>query len=174
MSISLVSPPEILTHPTSSRVAFYSNVQFKCVAKGYGLVSVVWKKTGSQRLPFTARVTNTTDINEITSVLTITEVIGYYSGQYLCEAKNNAGITTTSSLATLHVNGMYVHTYVRSYIRWIFHAMLTATVTTYKCHIIRTYIYVLRGFNCWSMVLINILTPSYDTKVHNILTILAM
>ena len=123
-SISLVSPPEVLTHPTSSRVAFYSNVQFKCVARGYGLVSIVWKKTGSQRLPFTARVTNTTDVNEITSVLTITEVIGYYSGQYLCEAKNIAGITT-SSPATLHINGMYMCA--------LYIPMLTDTVTTYVC-----------------------------------------
>ena len=102
MSISLVSPPDILNHPTASTVAFYSNVQFRCVARGYGLVSIVWKKTGSQRLPFTARVTNTTDVNEITSVLTITEVIGYYSGQYLCETKNSAG-TIASSPATLYV-----------------------------------------------------------------------
>ena len=105
MSNSLVSPPDILNHPTSSTVAFYSNVQFNCVARGFGLVSIAWKKVDSQRLPFTARVTNTSsNINEISSVLTITEVIGYYSGQYLCEAKNSAGIAT-SSPATLYVNG---------------------------------------------------------------------
>ena len=69
----------------------------------------MWIKVGSQRLPFTATVTNTSsNINEIVSVLTISEAIGYYSGQYFCEAKNSAG-TTTSSPASLNVNGMYVY-----------------------------------------------------------------
>ena len=111
MMYFLVSPPDILEHPTSSTVAFYGNVQFRCAARGFGLISIVWKRDGLHRLPLTARVTNTTSVNEINSVLTITEVIGYYSGQYLCEAKNSAG-TTASSLATLYVNGTYVHTYV--------------------------------------------------------------
>ena len=128
MSNSLVSPPDILNHPTSSTVAFYSNVQFSCVARGFGLVSIVWKKDNSQRLPFTATVTNTpSNINEIMSVLTITEVIGYYSGQYLCEAKNSAG-TVTSSPANLYVNGMYL--YIRSYV--VISPMITANIIN-KC-----------------------------------------
>ena len=96
-----------MSHPNSSTVAFYGSVQFSCVARGFELSSVEWKKVDSQKLPFTASITNTSsNINEITSVLTITEVIGYYSGQYFCEAKNSAG-TATSSAASLTVTGMY-------------------------------------------------------------------
>ena len=103
----LVSPPDILSHPSASTVTFFDSVKFSCITRGYELTSVIWKKVGSQRLPFTASITNTSsNINEITSVLTITEVIGYYSGQYFCEAKNSAG-TTTSSPASLTVTGMY-------------------------------------------------------------------
>ena len=89
-------------------VAFYSSVQFSCIARGFELRTIDWKKADSQRLPLTATVTNTSsNLNEIVSVLTITEVIGYYSGQYFCEAKNSAG-TATSSPASLTVNGMYI------------------------------------------------------------------
>ena len=102
----LASPPDIVDHPSSTIVVFYSSAQFSCTARGFRLINIVWKKAGSQRLPFTAKVTNiSSDINEITSVLTITEIIGYYSGQYFCEVRNSAG-TTTSSLATLNVSGM--------------------------------------------------------------------
>ena len=102
----LVSPPDIVTHPSPSEVAFYSSVQFSCIARGFELKAVDWKKADSQKLPFTASITNTSsNSNEIISVLTITEVIGYYSGQYFCEAKNSAG-TATSSPATLNVNGI--------------------------------------------------------------------
>ena len=112
MHNSLVSPPDILSHPSASTVTFFDSVQFSCITRGYELTSVIWKKVGSQRLPFTASITNTSsNINEILSVLTITEVIGYYGGQYFCEAKNCAG-TTTSSLATLTVNGVYICMYI--------------------------------------------------------------
>ena len=95
-----------MNHPTASTVTFFGSVQFSCVIRSYDLSNVIWKKVGSQKLPYTASTTNTSsNINEIVSVLTITEVIGYYSGQYFCEAKNSAG-TTTSSLATLNVNGI--------------------------------------------------------------------
>ena len=102
------SPPDILSQPNPSVVAFYSSVQFSCIARGFELRTIDWKKADSQRLPLTAIVTNTSsNVNEIVSVLTITEVVGYYSGQYFCEAKNSAG-TATSSPASLNVNGMYV------------------------------------------------------------------
>ena len=95
-----------MSHPTASTVTYFGSVQFNCFIRSYDLNSVIWKKVGSQKLPFTVSVTNTSsNINEITSVLTITEVIGYYSGQYFCEAKNSAG-TATSSPATLNVNGI--------------------------------------------------------------------
>ena len=107
MCIFLVSPPDIVRHPSPSEVTFYSSVQFSCIARGFGLKTVDWKKADSQKLPFTASITNTSsNSNEIVSVLTITEIIGYYSGQYICEAKNSAG-TTTSSPASLTVTGMY-------------------------------------------------------------------
>ena len=111
----LASPPDIVSHPNPSMAAFYSSVQFSCVARGFELKTIDWKKADSQSLPFTATVTNTSsNVNEIVSVLTITEVIGYYSGQYFCEAKNSAG-TATSSPASLNVIGMYITMYVCNY-----------------------------------------------------------
>ena len=101
-----------MTNPSSSTVVFYDNAQFRCITRGYELLDIVWKKADSQRLPLTAEVTNIpSNVNEIISVLTIIEAIGYYSGQYYCEAKNSAG-TIKSSPATLYVNGMYVCNYV--------------------------------------------------------------
>jgi len=93
-------------HPSSTTVVFYSSAQFSCTARGFRLISVVWKKVGSQRLPSTATVTTVSSgINEITSKLTIIQIIGYYSGQYFCKVRNSAG-TATSLPATLNVNGM--------------------------------------------------------------------
>jgi len=56
-------------------------------------------------MPITAVVTETKSLNNVSSILKITEVVGYYSGQYYCVAENKAG-KVISQIANLHVQGM--------------------------------------------------------------------
>jgi len=59
-------------------------------------------------MPITALVSETKSLNDVSSVLKITEVVGYYSGQYYCIAENEAG-KVISQTANLHVQGTYVN-----------------------------------------------------------------
>ena len=92
-----------MKHPKSVKVDFYKAVTFVCTVQAFGYIQVTWKKVGSN-LPVTATVNNTVSINEVTSVLTITGVSGYYKGLYYCIAKNGAGVTV-SKHALLRVTG---------------------------------------------------------------------
>ena len=59
-------------------------------------------------MPVTAVVTEKKSLNSITSVLKITKIFGYYSGQYYCVAESEAG-KVTSQTANLHVRGNIVY-----------------------------------------------------------------
>ena len=75
---------------------------FVCTARGYGLIKIVWKRV-NYTLPATADVTEEKSQNELSSTLTISEIVGsYYSGQYYCVVENEAG-KVTSKIANLHV-----------------------------------------------------------------------
>ena len=98
-----VSPPKFLKHPSRANVQFFSSVTFKCTVETFGYATVVWRKVGSI-LPITAIVKNTSSLNGVTSVLTITGVAGYYGGLYYCISMNQAG-STPSNHAELIVQG---------------------------------------------------------------------
>ena len=72
-----------------------------CTARAYGLIRIVWKRV-NYTLPVTATVTERKSFNELTSTLTIFEIVGYYSGQYYCIAENEAG-KVISKFVNLHV-----------------------------------------------------------------------
>ena len=55
-------------------------------------------------MPITAEVTKERSLNSISSILKITKVIGYYSGQYYCIAENEGGKVASQS-ASLYVKG---------------------------------------------------------------------
>jgi len=56
-------------------------------------------------MPITAVVTEAKSLNDVSSILKITGVVGYYSGQYYCIAENKAG-KVISQTANLRVQGM--------------------------------------------------------------------
>ena len=98
-----MSPPKIIQQPSGANVQYFSTVKFNCTVETFGYSTIVWRKVGSL-LPITATVNNTSSVNEITSVLTITRVAGYYGGLYYCITTNQAG-STVSNHAELNVQG---------------------------------------------------------------------
>ena len=99
----VVSPPLIIKQPASTTVEPFGRVMFECRVQTVGKTSIVWEKDQSS-LPVTAAIDNITSLNEVTSILTITGVNGFYRGFYYCIAKNKAG-QTMSRYASLSVQG---------------------------------------------------------------------
>ena len=67
-------------------------------------MKLVWKRV-EHNMPMTAVVTEEVSQNEISSILEITETVGYYSGQYYCVAENEIG-PVVSQIANLNVQGI--------------------------------------------------------------------
>ena len=115
-----VSSPLIISHPDDVNVTAYSSVSFTCSAHGFGFIKIIWKRI-NYGLPITANVTEERTLNKLSSILQITKIVGYYSGQYYCEAENKAG-KDTSQTANLYVKSnipiiIYSYTaYLASYI----------------------------------------------------------
>ena len=84
-------------------ISVYESVSFKCTAHGYGVIKLVWERV-EHNMPIKAVVTERTSLNEITSILEITNTVGYYSGKYYCIAQNEFG-TIDSLTANLYVQG---------------------------------------------------------------------
>jgi len=98
-----VSLPQILNHPKDRSVNVFEPAVFECMAEGFGVVAITWRRDG-YKLPSTATTQTTRVQNKVTSVLSITRTAGYYSGQYYCVVKNEAGVTE-SNHANLQVQG---------------------------------------------------------------------
>ena len=75
-------------------------------------MKLVWKRI-EHNIPMTAVVTEEVSQNEISSILEITETVGYYSGQYYCVAENEIG-PVVSQIANLYVQGNYSNVYSRN------------------------------------------------------------
>ena len=94
--------PRITRQPDDVYVTTLCNsASFVCTAHGYGLIKTVWKRV-NYTLPVTADVTEKKSLNELSSILTISEIFGYYSGQYYCIVENKAG-KITSRIVNLFV-----------------------------------------------------------------------
>ena len=97
-----VSLPRITRQPDDINVTTSCNsALFLCTAHSYGLIKIVWKRV-NYTLPATADVIEEKSLNELSSTLIISEIVGYYSGQYYCIVENEAG-NVTSSIVHLHV-----------------------------------------------------------------------
>ena len=95
--------PTISEQPNNMTIDIFESVSFNCSAHGFGLLEIIWERI-RHVIPVTAKITQIKSLNEITSVLKITNSVGYYSGQYRCIAKNVAG-KTISQIANLNVIG---------------------------------------------------------------------
>ena len=110
--------PKITKQPNDVNVTTACNsASFMCTAYGFGLINIVWERI-NYTLPITFDVTEQKNLNTLSSTLTISEIVGYYSGQYYCVVKNRAGIIT-SQIANLHVkksnvlqSNIYIDIYV--------------------------------------------------------------
>jgi len=99
-----VSRPLIIKQPVRAKATLFGQVTFECTVQAVGRTTIIWKKNRSP-LPVTATINNIKSLNEITSMLTITGVNGFYRGFYYCIATNDAG-QTMSKYAKLSVQGM--------------------------------------------------------------------
>ena len=99
--------------PTSTSIKATKKAVFHCVAKGYGNITVEWRKLGSH-LPITAQVYNTISLCSVKSTLEIHKSIGYYKGGYYCSANNDGGVVN-SSVALLNVSGIYIRLMCRHF-----------------------------------------------------------
>ena len=98
-----VSLPTISEHPNDMNITVHDSALFKCTAYGFGVTNIVWRRV-KYNMPITAEVTEGRSLNHISSILKITEVIGYYSGQYYCIAENECGKVVSRS-TSLYVKG---------------------------------------------------------------------
>ena len=105
-----VSAPRITKQPEDVNVTTGCNfASFVCTARGFGLLKIFWKRI-NYTLPITAKVTEHNAFSELSSTLTISEIVGYYSGRYYCVAENEVG-KITSQTVNLHVKESKVATY---------------------------------------------------------------
>ena len=105
--------PEVTEHPNHISVDILASVTFQCKAKLSGNIQIYWKKLNSVKLPQTATVTTNRSQDGVTSVLKIDKIIHHYKGYYYCIVKNEIG-EINSSMAELHVDGMYVYVYLNN------------------------------------------------------------
>ena len=96
-----MSSPTIKKQPVDVNVTVYNSASFVCTACGYRSIKIVWKRV-NYTLPITADVTEEKSLNQFTSTLRISEIVGYYSGQYYCIAENKGG-KAISQVANLYV-----------------------------------------------------------------------
>ena len=106
--LTVVSLPVMITQPKPTTVHVYDTATFQCTGRSYGKVTITWKRLMS-KLPVTATV-NVTKIssNEVTSILIIKNIIGYYSGNYYCVIENDVG-KVNSKFAYCDVTGIVVN-----------------------------------------------------------------
>ena len=100
---NVVSSPKIILQPndTNATVNVCNLALFTCAASGFGVIKVTWERV-NYTLPITGDVTEKRSLNEVSSTLKISKIVGYYSGQYYCVAENEAG-KATSQTANLRV-----------------------------------------------------------------------
>ena len=102
-----MSSPRITTQPVDVKVTVYKSASFSCTAHGSGIIKIIWERV-NYSLPITADITEEKSLNGLSSTLRISDIVGYYSGQYYCVAENKAG-KTASEIVNLHVNKSKIH-----------------------------------------------------------------
>jgi len=104
-----VTTPIITVHPTSVTTPVYVTVTFICTAKSSETVTIVWRKYTSILPPVARVMLMESEVNdEVTSILKIPRIVGYYAGDYYCIAYNKFG-NVVSNYASLRINGGYMY-----------------------------------------------------------------
>ena len=94
----VVGLPIIVKQPVSTRVNVTDDVIFDCTASAYGDIKITWKKLNST-LPNTALpLEEIKSVNKKTSILKISNAIGYYKGYYYATISNGGGEINTSTV----------------------------------------------------------------------------
>ena len=97
-------PSAFTTHPSPVTTGVHADVAFTCKARGLGPIDLTWVKNGSSLPAERHKVLVDQKQHDITSTLTIQNVIGYDIGYYYCVATNYAENITSES-AFLNVTG---------------------------------------------------------------------
>ena len=105
--------PIISEQPNDMNINVYEPISFKCTAHCFKIIKVVWKRV-KHNMPITTEVTEIKSLNEISSILKITNSIGHYSGQYYCVVESELG-KTVSQIANLIVQGNINELYIMHY-----------------------------------------------------------
>ena len=132
----IVALPRIMQQPSSTMTEVYNVATFECTARSYGIVSITWKRLNSE-LPETANITMSKTLNDITSVLRIEKIIGYYKGYYYCVIENKAG-KINSRMAYCNVTGILMYNFKELcislfYLLMFYSALSTNDHTTKTC-----------------------------------------
>ncbi|XP_065888297.1 roundabout homolog 2-like isoform X2 [Dysidea avara] len=85
------------THPSPVTTGVHADVAFTCKARGLGPIDLTWVKNGSSLPAERHKVLVDQKQHDITSTLTIQNVIGYDIGYYYCVATNYAENITSES-----------------------------------------------------------------------------
>ena len=107
----LVPSPRIIEDPMDTKRPVTQTAVLVCVGQGYGFVDVSWFKGRGKRrnpIPNTSTVTTMVTPDNITSILTISNLTNNDGGKYKC-IYNNSGGEMQSSIATLTIGSKCSH-----------------------------------------------------------------
>ena len=99
----LVVIPEVSISPLTVITNAYSNVTFNCIGRGFGKITVNWRRK-EYLLTAKARIDTSYYDHQISSKMTISNVVELHSGEYCCSMSNDIG-NSEDSCATLDVKG---------------------------------------------------------------------
>lgn len=88
--------------PVSTTMNIFDDVTLNCTVRGYGNVSIMWKKFNST-VPDSDIIEEIKSVNGITSVLFISNLTRGHKGYYYCIGNNSVG-TVSSTMAYLNVS----------------------------------------------------------------------
>ena len=109
--IGFTTYPKI--YPKRISTEIYASVTFQCSTSHHGNIQIQWKKLLSSKLPQSATIVTFKSDTNITSTLKIDKINHHYKGYYYCTVKDEFG-EVKSSLAQLHVDGMFIYLYKKS------------------------------------------------------------
>ena len=100
-------PPEITMPPENISTTPYTSITFSCTGRGFGEIKMIWTKPPS-KVTATAVYTFNRYDDHVIGTLTLSHVVGIYSGSYCCAIVNHVG-SSTIECAQLKVTSKLVY-----------------------------------------------------------------